>query len=72
MYRAVPVKCLGESYFWFMLFEIMNYLCDCVEEICSIYVSKGIESSWISRECAEVLYRNGHQRNGAYDSALWK
>jgi len=33
MYRTVPVECLAESYFLFMLVEIMNYLCDCVEEI---------------------------------------
>jgi len=50
MHRTVPVECLGESYFCFVLFEIINYVCDFAEEICSTYVAGSIQSSCITCE----------------------
>jgi hypothetical protein len=56
MHRTVPVECLGESYFCFKLFEIINYVSDCVEEICSVYVADSIQNGWITCECAYGYY----------------
>jgi len=53
MHRTVPVECLGESYLCFMLFKIIHYVCDCLEEIYSAYVTESIERGRISREYAE-------------------
>ena len=50
-----------------MLFEIINYVYDCIEEICSVYAADSIQSSWISCECAYGYYWNGYWRNGTYD-----
>jgi len=53
MHTTVPVECLGENYFCFLLFKIINYVCDCVKEICPAYVADSIHSSCISWEYAE-------------------
>jgi hypothetical protein len=53
MYRTVPVECWVESYCSLILVENINcYVCDCAEEMCSIYFADSIQSSWITREYA--------------------
>jgi len=44
-HRTVPVGCLVGRYICFMLFEIINNLCECAEGICSAYVADSIQSS---------------------------
>jgi len=53
MHRIVHVECFGESYFCFILFEIVKYVYDCAEEICSAYVAESIQNSCMSCEYAE-------------------
>jgi len=53
MHRTAPVVSLGENYICFLLFKILNYVCDCVKEICPAYVADSIQSSCISWEYAE-------------------
>ena len=44
-HRTAPVGCLVGRHICFMLFEIINNLCDCAEGIYSAYVADSIEGS---------------------------
>jgi len=48
MHRTVPVECLGESYFWFMLFKTNKLFCVKLWDVCSNYVADSIQKSWDS------------------------
>jgi hypothetical protein len=64
MYRTVHLECCGESYWWLVLVENINcYVCDCAEEIGTIYFVGWILCEYAEMDIKEIRLVNTRTEN---------